>query len=181
VKRFIEGEDRSQSALFPEHLDDYIAKDNPVRVIDVFVDELDLKELGFEGMEPEATGRPGYHPGSLLRIYIYGYLKFVAVECRKLADSTAPAENSLTLGVVLDSRQTIEVRILRPKRRAMSLRGCEHYAVCHRYPVQDRKSRGFYGRRPVEIDDAPLFHNGDGSQRVVLAALLANPLEHLKQ
>jgi transposase len=74
MKRFIEGEDRSQSALFPEHLDDYIAEDNPVRVIDVFVDELDLNGLGFEGMEPEATGRPGYHPGSLLKIYIYGYL-----------------------------------------------------------------------------------------------------------
>src|SRR6202163_3407882 len=74
MKRFIEGEDRSQSTLFPEHLDDYIAEDNPVRVIDVFVDELDLKGLGFEGMEPEVTGRPGYHPASLLKIYIYGYL-----------------------------------------------------------------------------------------------------------
>jgi transposase len=74
MKRFIEGEDRSQSTLFPEHLDDYIAEDNPVRVIDVFVDELDLKELGFEGMEPEVTGRPAYHPASLLKIYIYGYL-----------------------------------------------------------------------------------------------------------
>jgi transposase len=74
MKRFIEGEDRSQSTLFPEHLDDYIAEDNPVRVIDVFVDELDLQELGFEGLQPEATGRPAYHPGSLLKIYIYGYL-----------------------------------------------------------------------------------------------------------
>jgi transposase len=74
MKRFIEGEDRSQSTLFPEHLDDYIAEDNPVRVIDVFVDELDLNELGFEGMEPEVTGRPAYHPASLLKIYIYGYL-----------------------------------------------------------------------------------------------------------
>src|SRR5476649_2181111 len=74
MKRFIEGEDRSQSTLFPEHLDDYIAEDNPVRVIDVFVDELDLQELGFEGMQPEVTGRPAYHPGSLLKIYIYGYL-----------------------------------------------------------------------------------------------------------
>jgi transposase len=73
-KRYIEGEDRSQSTLFPEHLDDYIAEDNPVRVIDVFVDELELKEMGFEGMQPEATGRPAYHPGSLLKIYIYGYL-----------------------------------------------------------------------------------------------------------
>jgi transposase len=74
MKRFIEGEDRSQSTLFPEHLDDYIAADNPVRIIDVFVDELDLSELGFEGMQPEATGRPAYHPASLLKIYIYGYL-----------------------------------------------------------------------------------------------------------
>jgi transposase len=74
MKRFIEGEDRSQSTLFPEHLDDYIAEDNPVRVIDVFVDELDLKGVGFDGMEPEVTGRPGYHPASLLKIYIYGYL-----------------------------------------------------------------------------------------------------------
>jgi transposase len=74
MKRFIEGEDRSQSTLFPEHLDDYIAEDNPVRVIDVFVDELDLQALGFDGMQPEVTGRPAYHPASLLKIYIYGYL-----------------------------------------------------------------------------------------------------------
>ena len=58
MKRFIEGLDRSQSTLFPERLDDYIAEDNPVRVIDVFVDELDLNRLGFAGMNPEATGRP---------------------------------------------------------------------------------------------------------------------------
>ncbi|HWO38684.1 MAG TPA: IS1182 family transposase [Candidatus Acidoferrum sp.] len=74
MKRFIEGEDRSQSTLFPEYLDDYIAEDNPVRVIDVFVDELDLRTLGFDGTQPEVTGRPGYHPASLLKIYIYGYL-----------------------------------------------------------------------------------------------------------
>src|SRR5271157_3793568 len=74
MKRFIEGEDRSQSTLVPEHLDDYIGEDNPVRVIDVFVDELDLPGLGFDGAKPEATGRPSYHPASLLKIYIYGYL-----------------------------------------------------------------------------------------------------------
>ncbi len=73
MKRFIEGEDRSQSALFPESLDDYIAEDNPVRAIEVFVNELDLGGLGFEGIEPEATGRPAYHPTTLLKIYIYGY------------------------------------------------------------------------------------------------------------
>ncbi len=63
MKRYVEGEDRSQSALFPERLDDYIAEDNSVRVIDVFVDELDLGELGFDGMQPAETGRPATTPG----------------------------------------------------------------------------------------------------------------------
>ena len=77
MKRFIEGEPRSQVTLLPECLDDYIAEENPVRVIDVFVDELDLHRLGFEGAQPAATGRPSYHPAVLLKIYIYGYLNRV--------------------------------------------------------------------------------------------------------
>jgi transposase len=75
MKRYVGGESRSQSTLFPESLDDYTAEDNPVRVVDVFVDELGLKPPGFDGAEPEATGRPAYHPATLLKIYIYGYLK----------------------------------------------------------------------------------------------------------
>jgi transposase len=74
MTRFVVGADRSQSTLFPERLDDYLGDDNPVRAIDVFVEELDLAELGFGGVEPEATGRPAYHPATLLKIYIYGYL-----------------------------------------------------------------------------------------------------------
>src|SRR5271154_3169513 len=74
MTRFVVGDDRSQSRVFPERLDDYLGEDNPVRAIDVFVDELDLAGLGFEGGEPEATGRPAYHPATLLKIYIYGYL-----------------------------------------------------------------------------------------------------------
>jgi transposase len=77
MKRFIEGEDRNQSTLFPECLEDYIAEDNPVRVIDVFVDELDLGQLGFERIEPKITGRPAYHPSTLLKLYIYAYLNRV--------------------------------------------------------------------------------------------------------
>src|SRR5215471_10902022 len=77
MARFIEAEDRTQSALFPEQLDDWIAEDNPVRVIDVFVDELDLETLGFERSQAAATGRPGYHAATLLKIYIYGYLNRV--------------------------------------------------------------------------------------------------------
>jgi len=74
MKRFIEGEDRSQATLLPEYLDDYIGEDNPVRAVDAFVEELDLKALGFEGADPADTGRPSYHPAVLLKIYIYGYL-----------------------------------------------------------------------------------------------------------
>ena len=77
MKRFIEGVDRRQTTLFPDRLEDFIAEDNPVRVIDVFVDELDLGGLGFRGVEPEATGRPSYHPSVLLKLYIYGYLNRV--------------------------------------------------------------------------------------------------------
>lgn len=74
MKRFIEGTDRTQSILFPEQLDEYVEEDNAVRVIDVFVDALNLKALGFSGALPADTGRPAYHPSVLLKIYIYGYL-----------------------------------------------------------------------------------------------------------
>ena len=74
MKRFIEGEDRTQVTLLPECLDDYIDEDNPVRIVDVFVDEIDLLSLGFSGVDPAATGRPAYHPAVLLKLYIYGYL-----------------------------------------------------------------------------------------------------------
>ena len=77
MKRYIEGTDRDQGTLFPDRLEDWVGEDNPVRVIDVFVDQLDLRGLGFDRAEPEATGRPGYHPAVLLKLYVYGYLNRV--------------------------------------------------------------------------------------------------------
>ena len=74
MRRFIEGADRGQSTLLPECLDDWVEESNPVRVVDAFVDALKLAELGFQDVEPAVTGRPGYHPAALLRLYIYGYL-----------------------------------------------------------------------------------------------------------
>ena len=68
MRRFVEGVDRGQTTLFPECLEDWIGEDNPVRVVDVFVEELDLAELGFGGVDPEATGRPSYHPSILLKL-----------------------------------------------------------------------------------------------------------------
>ena len=76
MSKFIEGQDRSQGTLFPERLDDYVEEDNPVRVIDVFIDDLDISGLGFKS-EPAATGRPGYHPKMMLKLYVYGYLNRV--------------------------------------------------------------------------------------------------------
>ena len=77
MKRFVEGTTREQSTLFPECLEDWVCEDNPVRAIDVFIDELDLSHLGFNGVVPEVTGRPSYHPSVLLKLYIYGYLNRV--------------------------------------------------------------------------------------------------------
>jgi transposase len=77
MRRFVEGADREQGTLFPECLEDWVGEDNPVRVVDVFVDGLDLAGLGFCGVDPEATGRPSYHPSVLLKLYIYGYLNRV--------------------------------------------------------------------------------------------------------
>lgn len=74
MKRFVEGEDRKQVTLLPECLDDFVVEDNPVRIIEAFVEELELESMGFDGLTPSTTGRPSYHPAVLLKIYIYGYL-----------------------------------------------------------------------------------------------------------
>jgi transposase len=107
MKRFIEGEDRSQSTLFPKRLDDYIAEDNPIRVIEVFVEELDLKSLGFEGMEPEVTGRPGYHPSTLLKIYIYGYLNRIQSSRRMEREAQGNVELIWLTGRLMPDFKTI--------------------------------------------------------------------------
>src|SRR5216684_4337033 len=77
MKRFVEGADRGQSTLLPECLDEWVEESNSVRVVDSFVDALDLADLGFEGVEAAATGRPAYHPSVLLKLYVYGYLNRV--------------------------------------------------------------------------------------------------------
>ena len=83
MKRFVEGEDRRQGVLLPEYLDDFVGEENQVRVIEAFVEELDLAVLGFEGVAPAATGRPSYHPSVLLKIYVYGYINQI-VSSRRL-------------------------------------------------------------------------------------------------
>src|ERR1700691_3358925 len=90
--RFVEGEDRGQGVLLPDYLDDYVSEENPVRVIEAFVEALDLGTLGFAGVVPEATGRPGYHPGLLLKIYVYGYINQIASSRRLERESQRNVE-----------------------------------------------------------------------------------------
>jgi len=102
MKCFVEGANRTQASLLPGCVEDYVEAENPVRVIEVFVEQLDLRALGFDGIDPEATGRPAYHPAVLLKIYLYGYLNRVqsrACAAKRLGDwcdeTTTPTAPSL--------------------------------------------------------------------------------------
>jgi transposase len=107
MKRFVEGQDRGQRTLFPECLEDWIDENNPVRVVDVFVDGLDLADLGFVGVEPEATGRPSYHPSVLLKLYVYGYLNRVQSSRRLEREAGRNIEVMWLLGRLIPDHKTI--------------------------------------------------------------------------
>ena len=107
MKRFIEGQDRAQITLLPECLDDYIAEDNPVRVVEAFVNQLDLAALGFEGVDWAATGRPSYHPSALLTIYIYGYLNRIQSSRRLKRETQRNVELMWLTGRLMPDFKTI--------------------------------------------------------------------------
>jgi transposase len=107
MKRFVEGVDRGQSTLFPDRLEDWIGDDNPVRVIDVFVDQLDLGGLGFDRVAPQATGRPSYHPSDLLKLYIYGYLNRVQSSRRLEREAGRNVEVMWLTGRLVPDHKTI--------------------------------------------------------------------------
>ena len=129
MKRFIEGEDRSQSTLFPERLDDYIAEDNAVRVVDAFVDSLDLKQLGFDRAEPSATGRPGYQPATLLKIYVYGYLNRIQSSRRLERESHRNVELIWLTGRLMPDFKTI-ADFRKDNRKAIRRVCVEFVGVC---------------------------------------------------
>jgi transposase len=107
MKRFIQSADRTQVTLFPEQLEDYVAEDNPVRVVDVFVEQLDLGQLGFDSVNPSATGRPAYHPAILLKLYIYGYLNRIQSSRRLERESQRNLELIWLLGRLTPDFKTI--------------------------------------------------------------------------
>jgi transposase len=107
MKRFLVGADRGQSTLLPECLDEWIDESNPVRAVDAFVDALDLGKLGFEGVVPEVTGRPSYHPSALLKLYIYGYLNRVQSSRRLERETGRNLEVIWLLGRLVPDDKTI--------------------------------------------------------------------------
>jgi transposase len=107
MRRFVEGVDRSQTTLFPESLDDWVDENNPVRVIDAFVEALDLSTIGFDGVVPQATGRPSYHPSVLLKLYIYGYLNRVQSSRRLEREAGRNVELMWLMGRLVPDHKTI--------------------------------------------------------------------------
>lgn len=105
--RFVEGLDRRQAAFLPECLDDYVGADNPVRLVDAFIDELDLLALGFTGARPAATGRPAYHPATMLKLYLYGYLNQVLSSRRLEREAGRNVEAMWLIGKLAPDFKTI--------------------------------------------------------------------------
>ena len=143
MRRFVEEADRGQWTLLPECLDDFVDDNNPVRVIDVFVDALDLAEMSFEGVEPAATGRPSYHPSVLLKLYIYGYLNRVQSSRRLEREARRNVEVMWLLGRLAPDHKTIaDFR----KDNALALR-----KVCARF-VELCREMGLLATASVAID-----------------------------
>ena len=143
MKRFVEGADRGQGALFPECLDDWVGEDNPIRVIDVFVDGLNLGALGFSGVDPKATGRPSYHSSCLLKLYIYGYLNRVQSSRRLEREAGRNVEVMWLLGRLAPDHKTIaDFR----KDNSLALR-----KVCARF-VELCREMGLLATASVAID-----------------------------
>src|SRR5438477_106010 len=143
MKRFMVGSDRGQSTLLPECLDDWIDESNPVRAVDAFVDALDLAELGFDGVVPEVTGRPSYHPSALLKLYIYGYLNRVQSSRRLEREAGRNLEVIWLLGrLVPDDKTIADFR----KENGTAIR-----QVCARFVVLCREM-GLLAKASVAID-----------------------------
>ncbi len=143
MHRFIDGEDRRQPALLPPSLEDYVSEENPVRVIEVYIDELDLAALGFSGMTQAATGRPAYHPSTLLKIYLYGYLNRIQSSRRPEREAQRNIELMWLTGRLAPDFKTIaDFR----KDNGAAIR-----AVCRQF-VELCRRLGLFTRAVVAID-----------------------------
>lgn len=143
MKGFVEGQSRTQGALLPEMLDDFVAEANPVRVIDVFVEEFDLGKLCFAGVDPAATRRPSYHSAAMLKLYIYGYLNRIQSSRRLEREAQRNLELMWLLGRLTPDFKTVaNFRKDNPK----GIRG-----VCRQFVVLCREL-GLFAEAVVAID-----------------------------
>ena len=201
MARFIEGVSRFQSTLFPERLDEFIGEDNPVRVIDAFVDQLDMLDLGFGRAEPEATGRPGYHPSVLLKLYIYGYLNRVQSSRRLEREAGRNVEVMWLTGRLVPDHKTIaEFRRLNGKAirrvcsqfvqlcRQLGLLAAASVAIDgSKFKAVNNRDRNFTAakmeRRMAQIEDSVdrYLHQLDTADRQEPSEALAAKTEQLKE
>ncbi|WP_226503510.1 IS1182 family transposase [Pseudomonas sp. MWU16-30317] len=170
MKRFIQGEHRGQSTLLPESLDDYVGDTNPVRVVDVFIDELDLATLGFDGVIPAETGRPAYHPGILLKIYIYGYLNRIQSSRRLEREAQRNVELMLLTGRLMPDFKTIaNFR----KDNSKAIRG-----VCRQFVLLCQRL-GLFGETLVAVDGSK-FRAVNNRDRNFTSAKLKRRMEEIE-
>lgn len=170
MKRFIEGECRTQTTLLPESIDDFITDTNPVRIVDVFVDELDLGQLGFEGMEPATTGRPAYHPAILLKIYIYGYLNRIQSSRRLEKEAQRNVELMWLTGRLTPDFKTI-ARFRKENGQAIR-------SVCREFVVLCQKL-GLFAESLVAIDGSK-FKAVNNRDRNFTSAKLQRRMEEIE-
>jgi transposase len=170
MKRFIQGEHRGQGTLLPESLDDYVSDTNPVRVVDVFVDELNLVALGFDGAIPADTGRPAYHPAILLKIYIYGYLNRIQSSRRLEREAQRNVELMWLTGRLMPDFKTIaNFR----KDNSKAIRG-----VCRQFVVLCQQL-GLFGENLVAIDGSK-FKAINNRDRNFTSAKLKRRMEEIE-
>lgn len=170
MKRFIQGEHRGQGTLLPESLDDYVSDTNPVRVVDVFVDELDLVNLGFESAIPADTGRPAYHPAILLKVYIYGYLNRIQSSRRLEREAQRNVELMWLTGRLMPDFKTIaNFR----KDNSKAIRG-----VCRQFVVLCQQL-GLFGENLVAIDGSK-FKAVNNRDRNFTSAKLKRRMEEIE-
>src|ERR1700678_581484 len=170
MKRFIEGENRTQGTLLPESIDEYITDTNPVRVVDVFVDELDLGRLGFQGVDPAVTGRPAYHPSVMLKLYIYGYLNRIQSSRRLEKEAQRNVELMWLTGRLTPDFKTI-ANFRKDNGRA--IRG-----VCRQFVVLCREL-GLFADSLVAIDGSK-FKAVNNRDRNYTSAKLARRMKEIE-
>ncbi|MEE4220313.1 IS1182 family transposase [Pseudomonas viridiflava] len=170
MKRFIQGEHRGQETFLPASLDDYVTDANPVRVVDIFVDELDLLKLGFEGALPADTGRPAYHPSVLLKIYIYGYLNRIPSSRRLEREAQRNVELMWLTGRLMPDFKTIaNFR----KNNSKAIRG-----VCRQFVVLCQQL-GLFGENLVAVDGSK-FKAVNNRDRNFTSAKLKRRMEEIE-